>query len=139
MAVPTVITDVNTTAGSNSPTGGESIGTNADDYIRAHAAFIAQLRDGSRNLALGSVAAPAMAFTGDSNTGFYSPGADKVGIAAGSVAALVAETTGISVTGVVNATGLIFGRGGGIGMGQLTIGTAAATGGADGDIHFRYV
>jgi hypothetical protein len=69
MAVPTVITDLNTTAGSNSPTGGESIGTNADDYIRAHAAFIAQLRDGPRNLALASVGAPAMAFTGDSNTG----------------------------------------------------------------------
>jgi hypothetical protein len=138
MAVPTVITDLNTTAGSNSPTGGESIGTNADDYIRAHAAFIAQLRDGPRNLALASVGAPAMAFTGDSNTGIYSPAADKIGLAAGSVAALVAETTGISVTGVVNATGLIFGRGGGVGLGQITISTSAASGGADGDIHFQY-
>jgi hypothetical protein len=138
MAVPTVITDVNTTAGSNSPTGGESIGTNADDYIRAHAAFIAQLRDGGRNLAAGSVGAPTMAFTSDGNTGIYSPAADKIGLAAGSVAALVAETTGISVTGVVNATGLIFGRGGGVGLGQITISTSAAAGGADGDIHFQY-
>jgi hypothetical protein len=50
----------------------------------------------------------------------------------------VAETTGISVTGVVNATGLIFGRGGGVGLGQITISTSAAAGGADGDIHFQY-
>jgi hypothetical protein len=59
MAVPTVVTDVNISAGSNSPTGGESIGTNADDYIRAHAAFIAQLRNGSKNLEVTSVGVPA--------------------------------------------------------------------------------
>ena len=138
MAVPTVITDVNVSAGSNSPTGGESIGTNADNYIRAHAAFIAQLRNGSKNLEVTSVGVPACAFTSDPNTGLGSSGADKVALIAGSVAAIVAETTGVSVTGVVNATGLIFGRGGGIGMGQLTIGTGAASGGADGDIHFKY-
>jgi hypothetical protein len=138
MAVPTVITDVNVSAASNSPTGGESIGTNADDYIRAHAAFIAQLRDGSKNMAVTSVGVPAAAFVSDPNTGLGSSAADKVALIAGSVAAIVAETTGVSVTGVVNATGLIFGRGGGIGMGRLTISTSAASGGADGDIHFRY-
>jgi microcystin-dependent protein len=36
-------------------------------------------------LALGSVTAPALGFTGDSNTGIYSPGADQVSIAAGGV------------------------------------------------------
>jgi hypothetical protein len=138
MAVPTVITDVNTTAGSNSPAGGESIGTNADDYIRAHAAFIAQLRDGSKNMVVTSVGVPTCSFVSDPNTGLGSSGADKVALIAGSVAAIVAETTGISVTGVVNATGLIFGRGGGVGMGQITISTSAAAGGADGDIHFQY-
>ncbi len=138
MAVPTVITDVNVSAGSNSPTGGESIGTNADDYVRAHAAFIAQLRDGSKNMVVTSVGVPTCSFVSDPNTGLGSSAADKVALIAGSVAAIVAETTGVSVTGVVNATGLIFGRGGGIGMGQLTISTSAAAGGADGDIHFRY-
>lgn len=138
MAVPTVITDVNTSAASNSPTGGESIGTNADNYLRAHAAFIAQLRDGSKNLAVTSLTAPTMQFTGDANTGISSDGADRVALIAGSVAALVAQTTGVSVTGVVNATGLIFGRGGGAGMGQITVSTSAASGGADGDIWFQY-
>jgi len=80
MAVPTVITELSITAGSNSPLGSESIGTNADDYIRAHAAFIAQLKDGSKNLELGTVTAPTLAFTGDSNTGVYSPGADRLGL-----------------------------------------------------------
>lgn len=43
MPVPASITDLSTTAGSNSPPGSESPAT-LDDYLRAHAAFIAQLR-----------------------------------------------------------------------------------------------
>lgn len=45
MPVPASITDLSTTAGSNSPPGSESPAT-IDDYLRTHAAFIAQLRDG---------------------------------------------------------------------------------------------
>jgi hypothetical protein len=45
MPVPSAITDLSQTAGSNSPTGGESP-TTADDYFRAFASFIALLRDG---------------------------------------------------------------------------------------------
>src|SRR5574343_1223578 len=45
MPVPSSINDLSTTAGSNSPGGGEAP-TTADDYIRAHASFIATLRDG---------------------------------------------------------------------------------------------
>lgn len=45
MPVPSAITDLSQTAGSNSPAGSESPNT-ADDYFRAHASFIAQLRDG---------------------------------------------------------------------------------------------
>lgn len=44
MPVPASINDLSTTAGSNSPPGSESPAT-LDDYLRAHAAFIAQLRD----------------------------------------------------------------------------------------------
>ena len=44
MPVPTLISELSTTAGSNSPPGSESP-TTTDDYLRAHAAFIAQLRD----------------------------------------------------------------------------------------------
>lgn len=43
MPVPSVIGDLDTTASNNSPSGSEAVGTNADNYIRAHAAFIAQL------------------------------------------------------------------------------------------------
>lgn len=43
MPVPSTLADLNTTAASNYPTGGESVGSNLDDYLRAHAAFIAQL------------------------------------------------------------------------------------------------
>ena len=44
MPVPSLITDLTTVAATNSPTGSESPAT-ADDYFRAHASFIAQLRD----------------------------------------------------------------------------------------------
>jgi hypothetical protein len=77
-------------------------------------------------------------FVSDANTGLGSSGADKVALIAGSVAAIVAETTGVSVTGVVNATGLLFGRGGGVGLGQITISTSAPSGGGDGDIWIQY-
>lgn len=42
MPVPVSITDLSTTPASNSPSGGEAP-TAADDYLRTHAAFIAQL------------------------------------------------------------------------------------------------
>lgn len=85
MPVPSLITDLSTTAGSNSPAGTDPIGTDADNYIRAHAAFIAALRDGSKNLEAGTATAPSLAFTGDTNTGIYSSAADTVSIAAGGV------------------------------------------------------
>lgn len=44
MPVPTSIDDLSTTAGSNSPSGSEGPG-DGDNYIRAHGAFIATLRD----------------------------------------------------------------------------------------------
>lgn len=44
MPVPASINDLSTTAGSNYPAGGESPAV-LDDYQRAHASFIAQLRD----------------------------------------------------------------------------------------------
>lgn len=43
MPVPTLITDLSTTAASNSPAGTDSVLPNLDDYLRAHASFIAQL------------------------------------------------------------------------------------------------
>lgn len=45
MGVPVVITDLSATAASNSPQGGDSIGTSLDDYLRAISAFVRQLFD----------------------------------------------------------------------------------------------
>lgn len=47
MPVPSVITDLSTTVGSNSPSGSESASGTIDDYLRAHAGFIAQTRAGT--------------------------------------------------------------------------------------------
>lgn len=44
MAVPSVLDDLSTTAGLNAPAGGEDVFPQLDNYLRAHAAFIAQLR-----------------------------------------------------------------------------------------------
>lgn len=45
MPVPTLISELSQTAGSNSPAGSESP-TSSDDYLRTYASFIATLRDG---------------------------------------------------------------------------------------------
>ena len=43
---------------------------------------------------LGTAAAPSIAFTGDSNTGIYSPGADQVGISTGGTARITVDGSG---------------------------------------------
>ncbi|MCD6674835.1 MAG: phage tail protein [Burkholderiaceae bacterium] len=43
MPVPTAITDLSTTASANSPAGSDAVFPSLDDYLRAHASFIAQL------------------------------------------------------------------------------------------------
>ena len=53
-------------------------------------------------LAAGSAAAPSLFFTGDSNTGVYSPGADQIAIATGGTGRLSVDASG-NVT--VNAQG----------------------------------
>jgi hypothetical protein len=45
---------------------------------------------------LGSAAAPSLTFTGDTNTGIYSPGADQVAISTNGVARLTTSTTAVS-------------------------------------------
>lgn len=74
----------------------------------------------------GAVATPSFSFSADPDTGFYSAGANQLGIAAGGVSAAVISNTGITLTlpvgiGSVNVgsnfnnskniTGSVFGRG----------------------------
>ena len=63
MPVPANIAALSTTAGPNSPQGSEAV-TTVDDYLRAHASFIAQLRD---NLPLGGVTAFARTLLDDAD------------------------------------------------------------------------
>ena len=48
------------------------------------------------SLSAGTAGAPSLYFTGDTNTGVYSPGADQVAISAGGTARLTTTTTGIT-------------------------------------------
>jgi hypothetical protein len=45
MPIPTTLADLDPVAGNNFPLGSEAITPNLDDFLRAHAAFIAQVRD----------------------------------------------------------------------------------------------
>lgn len=107
MPVPTVITDLSTTAASNSPSGSDAIMPDLDNYLRAFAAFIAQnyaslatkqaslgytpvnragdTMTGALAATKGTVAAPGVAFSGDTDTGIHSSAADTVDIVTGGV------------------------------------------------------
>jgi hypothetical protein len=72
MAVPTLVTDLSTTAGSNSPAGSDNVFPDLDNYIRAAYAFIASVATGSGNgytspylvLSTGGTVAGATTFSG---------------------------------------------------------------------------
>lgn len=68
MPVPTQITELSQTAGSNGPDGGSVSPALLDDYQRAHASFIAQLRDGKGNSATVSIASATTTDIGAANS-----------------------------------------------------------------------
>jgi hypothetical protein len=65
MPVPSLITDLSTTAATNSPAGSENVFPNLDDYLRAQAAFLASVRDNSGN----GWVSPYLALAGGTLTG----------------------------------------------------------------------
>lgn len=87
MPVPNLITDLSTTAASNYPSGSDSPAT-LDDVQRAHAAFIAQIRDGT------------VAVAGTGLTGTAS--ALSIG---GNAATATSATSATSATNATNLTG----------------------------------
>jgi hypothetical protein len=97
MPVPTAITDLSTTAASNYPAGTEAPNV-IDDTLRAHAAFIAQLRDGPHTLFAGSVTAPAYSFSSDANSGWYQISDNSLGLATNGVLRLSVDTTSLVPT-----------------------------------------
>lgn len=58
---------------------------------------------GIDSLKLGSAASPSIWFTGDPNTGIYSPGADQVSITAGGNPILQVTSTGVTIPGTLQA------------------------------------
>jgi hypothetical protein len=61
----------------------------------------------TKNIPLGSATAPSLAFTGDTNTGIYSPGADQVAITTGGT-----ERLRIASTGAMGLSGANYGTAG---------------------------
>jgi hypothetical protein len=49
MPIPSLITDLSTTVGSNSPAGSDNVFPDLDNYLRALSAFLASIRDNSGN------------------------------------------------------------------------------------------
>lgn len=72
MPVPTTIDQLSPTASVNSPAGSENVFPDADNFIRALAAFIAQLRDGAGT----NYTSPYLLKTGGTMTGFIVLNAD---------------------------------------------------------------
>jgi len=72
MPIPTVITDLSTTASSNYPDGDSESPIVLDDVQRAHAAFIAQLRDGKGLTTIATLASATTTDIGGQNSSFVS-------------------------------------------------------------------
>lgn len=66
------------------------------------------LFDGARILGLGTLAAPALTFDSDTDTGIYSPSADILGIVAGTVEAARFTTTGVTLAGITTLNGVAY-------------------------------
>lgn len=66
MPVPTAITDLSTTASSNSPGGSENVFPDLDNYVRAGYAFIAQIYNGTVTLQTATVGAGGLTVSGSS-------------------------------------------------------------------------
>ena len=116
MPVPTAITDLSTTAAANSPAGSDPIRPDLDNYLRALSAFIAQnyaslatkqsslgytpvnkagdTMTGAQAFTKGSVGAPGIAFSGDTNTGIHSSGADILDLVTAGVAQWRVDASG---------------------------------------------
>lgn len=116
MPVPSAITDLSTSAAGNSPAGSDTVFPNLDDYIRALSAFIAQnyaslatkqaslgytpvnkagdTLTGVLAATKGTAALPGIAFSGDTNTGIHSSGADILDLVTAGVAQWRVDASG---------------------------------------------
>jgi hypothetical protein len=96
MPVPTSRADLSTTAASNSPAGSEAIGTNADDYLRAHAKCIADSAPIDSPTFTGVVTGPGYTVTGSTvpANGIYRSAANTFAIASNTTVRYTINSTG---------------------------------------------
>lgn len=126
MPVPTAITDLSTTAASNSPAGSDSP-TTVDDHIRALAAFIASIAANSGN----GWTAPYLALAGGALTGNLSIAGTLTGstgvmnIGSGQIYKEAGGNVGIGTTSPVDKLHVV-------GAGRFSNGTNAVGLGGDG-------
>lgn len=95
MTVPSSLNTPNATAASNDPQGPEAVFPSLDDYIRAYASFIAQIRDHQHEY-LSTVAGTVDAITGTTSSG--APNA----LSAGQVFWFKASGANTSITPTIN-------------------------------------
>lgn len=91
---------------------------------------------GTLTAPLGAVGTPSIRFSGDTDTGLYSPGADQLALVTGGVARLT-----VSAAGAIATPGTLTVNSGASPAGNvrnITISTAAPSGGADGDVWLQY-
>lgn len=101
MPVPTLITDLSTTAATNSPAGTDAISNTMDDYIRSLSAFIAQ------NYANKASLSQLSASSGSSLIGFLQSGTGAVATdlqTRGRKFVLATDFSGVDPTGATDST-----------------------------------
>lgn len=83
--------------------------------------------------ASGSAATPEYSFVSSTDMGMYRSSSTVLGFSVAGAVAMSLQSDGDMVV-----TGLVYGRNGGAGLGQITVSTATPSGGANGDIWFQY-
>jgi hypothetical protein len=96
MPVPSLITDLSTTAATNSPAGSENVFPSLDDYLRAQSAFLASVRDNSGN----GWVSPYLPLSGGTMTGSVSGFTATTGTFSGNVQ--MASANGGQLAGLRN-------------------------------------